>query len=333
MNRNAIFLLSCVFACSGCVTASKYRNQQTLTAAQQRRADSLDKDLASATKDLAAAQAALAAAKDAAKKDADTEAGLIAQLKASADQLASLHAEMASVQKSNQDLQQSLDAKKGELSKKISELIKEKDDLSQKLDAASTGLAAAMARAVTAEASLAAREMDLAMARDEKAALAKAKADEVAAVKQNSEALAASLKSEIAAGEVTITQLKGKLTVNMVDRVLFDSGQAEVRTDGQKVLEKVGNILGGVADKDIRIEGHTDNVPIIGGLKRRYKTNWELSMARATAVARYLQDVAKVDPKRLAAAGYGEYRPLAPNDTPEQRAQNRRIEIVLVPRD
>ena len=332
MNRYCIFLLSCVFAC-GCVTPSKYRDQQSLAASQQRRADALDKDLAAATKNLAAAQAALSAANDSIKKDADTAAGLNAQLKAGADQLAALHAEMASVQKSNQDLQQSLDAKKGELSKKISELIKGRDDLSQKLDVANTSLATAMARATAAEASLAVREKDLAQARDEKAALEKAKADEVAAVRQNFEALAASLKSEIAAGEVTITQLKGKLTVNMVDRVLFESGQAEVRADGRKVLEKVGKILGGVVDKVIRIEGHTDNVPISGGLKRKYETNWELSTARATAVARYLQDVAKVDPKRLAAAGYGEYRPIAPNDTPEQRAQNRRIEIVLVPRD
>jgi chemotaxis protein MotB len=141
------------------------------------------------------------------------------------------------------------------------------------------------------------------------------------------------LKSEISAGEVTITQLKGKLTVNMVDRVLFDSGQAEVRSDGKKVLEKVGKILVTVADKDIRIEGHTDNKPIVGDLKNKYATNWELSTARATAVLRYLQDVAKVDAKHLVAAGYGEYRPVAPNDTPEHLALNRRIEIVLVPRD
>ena len=120
---------------------------------------------------------------------------------------------------------------------------------------------------------------------------------------------------------------------NHYNRILFDSGQADVRADGQKVLEKVGKILTTVADKDIRIEGHTDNKPIVGDLKNKYATNWELSTARATAVLRYLQDVAKVDGKHLVAAGYGEFRPVAPNDTPEQRALNRRIEIVLVPRD
>jgi chemotaxis protein MotB len=119
----------------------------------------------------------------------------------------------------------------------------------------------------------------------------------------------------------------------MVDRILFDSGQAEVRSDGKKVLEKVGQVLAGVADKDIRIEGHTDNKPIVGDLKNKYATNWELSTARATAVLRHLQDTVKLDGKTLVAAGYGEFRPVSPNDTPEHRALNRRIEIVLVPRD
>ena len=99
------------------------------------------------------------------------------------------------------------------------------------------------------------------------------------------------------------------------------------------MLQKVGQVLAAVADKDIRIEGHTDNKPIVGDLIKKYATNWELSTARATAVLRYLQDNAKVDGKHLVAAGYGEFRPVSPNDTPEQRALNRRIEIVLVPRD
>ena len=84
-------------------------------------------------------------------------------------------------------------------------------------------------------------------------------------------------------------------------------------------------------DKAIRVEGHTDNVPIAPSLRVRFATNWELSTARATAVVRYLQDKAGIAPDHLIASGYGEYRPLSPNTTPEGRAQNRRIEIVLVP--
>jgi len=87
-----------------------------------------------------------------------------------------------------------------------------------------------------------------------------------------------------------------------------------------------------VSDKNIRIEGHTDNVPITGSLAQRYPTNWELSAARAINVARYLQKQA-VDPGGLSAIAFGEFRPVADNGTPEGREKNRRIEIVLVPKE
>jgi len=94
---------------------------------------------------------------------------------------------------------------------------------------------------------------------------------------------------------------------------------------------KVGAALKAIQDKAIRVEGHTDNVPIATSLQDRFASNWELSTARATAVVRYLQDKAGIAPDHLIAAGYGEFRPIAPNTTPEGRTQNRRIEIVLVP--
>jgi chemotaxis protein MotB len=140
------------------------------------------------------------------------------------------------------------------------------------------------------------------------------------------------MKSEISKGEVTISELKGKLTVNLVDSVLFDSGKAEVKENGLVVLQKVIDILKSVKDKTIRIEGHTDNVPIVGALTRKYPTNWELSAARAINVARYLQQQG-LDPALLAAVAYGEFKPVAPNDTDEGRAKNRRIEIVLVSKE
>ena len=140
------------------------------------------------------------------------------------------------------------------------------------------------------------------------------------------------MKSEIERGNVTITQLKGKLKVNMVDEILFDSGKTTVKAEGVKILKRVGNILLNVKDRTISIEGHTDNVPIGAGLAKRYPTNWELSVARATNVARYLQDKVGVDPSLLSATGYGQYRPIASNKTDEGRAKNRRIEIVIVPK-
>ena len=138
------------------------------------------------------------------------------------------------------------------------------------------------------------------------------------------------MKSEIADGQVTITELQGKLTVNMVDAILFDSGKADIKPEGRQILQKVADVIGQVEDKAIRVEGHTDNVKIGSALTRAFPSNWELSAARAINVARYLQRLG-VDPNLLSAAAYGEYRPVSENDTPEGRAMNRRIEIVLVP--
>ncbi|ABB32772.1 OmpA/MotB domain protein [Geobacter metallireducens RCH3] len=160
----------------------------------------------------------------------------------------------------------------------------------------------------------------------------KAREEKVREVSKTYEDLLDRMKGEIAQGQVTISELKGKLTVNMVDAILFDSGKAEVKQGGMEVLAKVVDILKGVQDKMIRIEGHTDNVQIVGNLTKRFPTNWELSAARAINVARYLQGQG-IDPTVLVAVANGEYRPVASNDTEEGRAKNRRIEIVLVPRD
>jgi chemotaxis protein MotB len=168
--------------------------------------------------------------------------------------------------------------------------------------------------------------------KEEVARIQKLKELEVQKTSKTYENLLESMKSEISKGEVTISELKGKLTVNMVDSVLFDSGKAEVKPEGLVVLQKVIDILKGIKDKSIRIEGHTDNVPIGGALARKYPTNWELSAARALNVARYLQQQG-VDPAHLAAIAYGEYKPVAPNDSDEGRAKNRRIEIVLVAKE
>ena len=160
----------------------------------------------------------------------------------------------------------------------------------------------------------------------------KAREEKVREVSSTYEQLLEKMKSEIAKGQVTISELKGKLTVNMVDAILFDSGKAEVKREGLVVLGKVVEILKTVNDKAIRIEGHTDNVAINRSLAQRYPTNWELSAARAINVARYLEQQA-IAPDSLSAAAFGEFKPVADNATAEGRAKNRRIEIVLVPKD
>lgn len=160
----------------------------------------------------------------------------------------------------------------------------------------------------------------------------KAREEKVREVSSTYEQLVDKMKSEIAKGQVTISELQGRLTVNMVDAILFDSGRAEVKAEGLVVLGKVIEILKSVNDKAIRIEGHTDAIPISGSLAQRYPTNWELSAARAINVARYLQKQA-INPAQLSAAGFGEFKPVADNATVEGRAKNRRIEIVLVPKE
>jgi chemotaxis protein MotB len=157
--------------------------------------------------------------------------------------------------------------------------------------------------------------------------------EEVLTMRRTYDDLLEDMKSEIEKGKITITQLEGKLKVNMVDEILFDSGKTTIKSQGVKVLERVGKILLNAKDQAIRIEGHTDNVPIGAELGKRYPTNWELSAARATTVARYLQENIGIDPGLLSATGYGPYQPIASNETEEGRAKNRRIEILLVPKE
>ncbi|MER3423282.1 MAG: hypothetical protein C4293_08670, partial [Nitrospiraceae bacterium] len=170
----------------------------------------------------------------------------------------------------------------------------------------------------------------------ERARLERERADKEAEIRrltQTHDDLTKSLQAEIAKGDIRIQQVRDRLTINMLDRVLFDSGQAQIKPSGLKVLKQVSGILKKVADKQIRIEGHTDRVPIGPRLKDRFPTNWELSAARATTVVRYLIEEGGVDRGNLSAVGYGDTRPVAENETEEGRAANRRIEIVLYPKD
>jgi chemotaxis protein MotB len=160
-----------------------------------------------------------------------------------------------------------------------------------------------------------------------------AKEEEIRRLTRTQEELSRSLQDEIAKGNITIQQVRDRLTINMVDRVLFDSGQAQVKPAGIKVLKQVADVLKTVTDKQIRIEGHTDNVPISTKLQDRFKTNWELSTARATTVVRYLIDHGGVNRQYFSAVGYADTHPVASNDSEEGRSANRRIEIVLYPSD
>ena len=116
-----------------------------------------------------------------------------------------------------------------------------------------------------------------------------------------------------------------------MDKILFDSGSADINPKGKELLRVLAKSLKGNEDQNIVIAGHTDNVPLSAYLMKRFPSNWELSTARASAVARFFQEEGGIDPQWLSARGYSYYRPVAPNDTEEGRRQNRRIEIVLSP--
>ncbi|MGA9666458.1 MAG: OmpA family protein [Gallionella sp.] len=146
---------------------------------------------------------------------------------------------------------------------------------------------------------------------------------------QQYDALVKSLSSEVQKGQLQVKQYQNMLSVDLAEQIFFDSGRATLKPEGKEILKKVGDALKGYQNKIIRVVGYTDNVPIAKSLQDKFPSNWELSVARATTVVRFLQD-AGVPPERLVASGRGEYDPVASNDTPEGRQKNRRIEIMLI---
>jgi chemotaxis protein MotB len=144
------------------------------------------------------------------------------------------------------------------------------------------------------------------------------------------EELTGSLKDQINSGQVEISELRGKMTVKLKDKVVFSSGSAALNKQGRDALDAVAKAFQGIQGKTVIVAGYTDNVPT--GKKGGFKDNWDLSTARAVTVVRYLQSQG-VDPHMLGAAGFSEYRPLAGNDSADGKSQNRRIEIALTAAD
>ncbi len=228
-----------------------------------------------------------------------------------------------------QDLERRVTQRDGELARMRQEMEQTVASLTNERDQL-------MAERNSLTASLETKEDRLRAEAAEKARLERerqAKEEEIQRLTQTHENLRNSLEAEIAKGDIRIKQVRDKLTINMVDRVLFDSGRAFVKPAGLKVLKQMSDVLKSVDDKQIRIEGHTDNVPIGVKLQDRFPTNWELSTARATSVVRYLIEKGEISPDNISAVGYADTRPIASNEEEVGRQVNRRIEIVLYPRD
>lgn len=155
-------------------------------------------------------------------------------------------------------------------------------------------------------------------------------ASEKEAITRSQQSLESEMRQALESKDVTISELQGKLTVDILDRVLFDSGEATLKPEGEQVLRRVAQVLAQYPNRQVHVIGHTDNVPIRADARGKYPSNWELSTARATAAVRFLSEQAGVDPRRLGAVGYGEFHPVADNSTPEGRAKNRRIALVVL---
>lgn len=136
------------------------------------------------------------------------------------------------------------------------------------------------------------------------------------------------LRAMIDSGKLNVRIRKGRMIVQLSDKILFDPGKTELKADGRAALGELASVLKDIDDRDFLVAGHTDNVPI---KTRRFGSNWELSSARAVEVVKFLQEQG-VDPKHLSAAGFSEFDPVGDNTADDGRRLNRRIEVVLMPK-
>lgn len=203
---------------------------------------------------------------------------------------------------------------------------KEADHLRVELAQAQKDLGDARDQTAVLEKKLAARDAELAAVYAEKQQL-RQRADELTVAKER---LARDLQQQIGEYKAKLTMTERGLVITFLAEVLFDSGKAVIKPDGYEVLDKVAEVLATtVKDNAVAVEGHTDNDPITHSA---WTSNWELSTHRALAVLHYFVDTRGLPPARFQVNGFGEYRPSDTNDTTAGRQQNRRVEIVILPK-
>jgi chemotaxis protein MotB len=284
-------MVAVLFAASACVSQDRY-------------------DLA--VKDAEDARAKLAAlSKDAAQKQAQATtdvAKLNDALKTAGDEMRDRDERLTKLTASSTDLQKKLDAMTAE----DAQLRKELDRLGKNAD-----------KLLTEKGTLSSA-LDQAKARLEELRKAQAAADARTALFRQ---LALKFHKMIDAGQLKIALRDGRMVIELSTDVLFDSGRTDIKPGGNDALAHVAAVLKTIDGRHFQVAGHTDNVPIHTG---RFPSNWELSTARAVEVVRYLVSQG-LKPGVVSAAGYGEFDPIAANDTDAGRTKNRRIEITLQP--
>jgi chemotaxis protein MotB len=167
-------------------------------------------------------------------------------------------------------------------------------------------------------------ELDQAKKRMEELRKAQAQAEARAAQFRK---LVTQFKALTDAGKLQVEIRENRMIVRLGDKILFDPGKTELKPEGKEALQQVTVVLKDLPNRNYQVAGHTDNIPI---KSKRFRSNWDLSTARAVEVVDFMI-ASGLDPKRLSAAGYADQSPVAGNDTPENKAKNRRIEITLVP--
>jgi chemotaxis protein MotB len=256
------------------------------------------------------------------------------------------------LKKSNASLSEAIGASKDELGQKLKTVVAEKDELAKRLsETVKEKLSVERLKTIYQSArERSAREVS--RLKDEREALLrktaavegallksgtedkKAEAAHAAALLKTREDMgsaADAVLKEMQAGKASVEQNGETFMITLDDAQVFEEGSAKVSESGANVLGRVGAALKAMPSKMIRVEAHSDNSSFKKGLLGRYAGHWELTAARATAATRWLHEHAGLDPARIAAAGYGEFRPAKPNDTPEGRAANRRVVIVVTP--
>jgi len=258
----------------------------------------------------------------------------------------------ATLGKSNKSLSDAIGASKDELGDKLNAVVSEKDELARKLsDALKEKLALDRLKTVLHSArdkagrelarlkderenlllKLAGAETNLKKTDAETRAAAEARAASLLRTREQMGSVADAVLGEMQAGKASLEQDGEAFTVVVDAGALFEEGGDKITDEGAVVLGRLGKALKALPSKAIRLEAHSDNAPFKKGLLGGYRGHWELTAARATAAARWLHEHAGLDPARLSAAGFGEFRPAKPNDTPEGRAANRRLVIFVSP--
>ena len=315
MIKKVLLLGVATLTLASCVSKKVFEDLESKYAKLRTQNRSLTSDLSDAQKELAAL-----------KKEhviIDNELAKTAQsLKDVNTDYASAKAQLEALQASYDALETNSSASIAENSKKNRELLSQLEAKQAELSAKETALAEEHSRLEQLQRDLADRSSRI----DELESVIAAKDASMRALKDSvSRAL-----TDFEGKGLTVEQRDGKVYVSLENKLLFASGSWTVGANGKTAVVELGKVLADNPDIAVLIEGHTDNVPYSGS--GNLKGNWDLSAKRATAIVNILRENKTIDPKNLTAAGRGEYAPVAPNDTAENKSKNRRIEVILTPK-